>query len=159
MMQVRDSTVDVMRLSIIVRNNLEKDADGTEYHAASSTGAPSGDVKLNHTDAELDFEEQTADASEQLLCWCCCDGLLYSNAAVPCTYLTPKYVQNYNCNTIVCQSNVRYEERYTCCFIYALTGASHGTLYGWLLLTTKGKQQLGSMMCWPNLSQMQSVVI
>ena len=58
-MQVRDSTVDVMRLSIIVRNNLEKDGDGSEYHAASSSGAPSGDVKLNHTDAELDFEEQS----------------------------------------------------------------------------------------------------
>lgn len=61
--QVRDSTVDVMRLSIIVRNNLEKDGDGNEYHAASSNGAPSGDVKLNHTDAELDFEEQSADAA------------------------------------------------------------------------------------------------
>ncbi|KAL3147840.1 hypothetical protein ABBQ32_002563 [Trebouxia sp. C0010 RCD-2024] len=59
--QVRDSTVDVMRLSIIVRNNLEKDGDGSEYHAASSSGAPSGDVKLNHTDAELDFEEQAPD--------------------------------------------------------------------------------------------------
>lgn len=63
MLQVRDSTVDVMRLSIIVRNNLEKDGDGNEYHAASSNGAPSGDVKLNHTDAELDFEEQSADAA------------------------------------------------------------------------------------------------
>ncbi|KAL0019961.1 hypothetical protein WJX79_009290 [Trebouxia sp. C0005] len=60
--QVRDSTVDVMRLSIIVRNNLEKESDGSEYHAASSSGAPNGDVKLNHTDAELDFEEQTTDA-------------------------------------------------------------------------------------------------
>lgn len=63
LMQVRDSTVDVMRLSIIVRNNLEKDGDGTEYHAASSSGAPSGDVKLNHTDAELDFEEQSTDGA------------------------------------------------------------------------------------------------
>lgn len=62
-LQVRDSTVDVMRLSIIVRNNLEKDGDGSEYHAASSSGAPSGDVKLNHTDAELDFEEQSPDGS------------------------------------------------------------------------------------------------
>lgn len=62
-MQVRDSTVDVMRLSIIVRNNLEKDGDGSEYHAASSSGAPSGDVKLNHTDAELDFEEQSPDGT------------------------------------------------------------------------------------------------
>ena len=156
-MQVRDSTVDVMRLSVIVRNNLEKDADGTEYHAASSTGAPSGDVKLNHTDAELDFEEQTADASEQLLCWCCCDGLLYSNAAVPCTYVIPKYVQNYNCVTIVCKSNVARKGVHV--GSSALTGGSHETLYGWLLLTTKGQQQLGSTMCWPNLSQMQSVVI
>ena len=62
-MQVRDSTVDVMRLSIIVRNNLEKDGDGSEYHAASSSGAPSGDVKLNHTDAELDFEEASPDGA------------------------------------------------------------------------------------------------
>lgn len=62
-MQVRDSTVDVMRLSIIVRNNLEKEADGSEYHAASSSGAPRGDVKLNHTDAELDFEEPATDAA------------------------------------------------------------------------------------------------
>lgn len=54
--------MDVMRLSIIVRNNLEKESDGSEYHAASSSGAPNGDVKLNHTDAELDFEEQTTDA-------------------------------------------------------------------------------------------------
>lgn len=61
--QVRDSTVDVMRLSIIVRNNLEKDGDGSEYHAASSSGAPTGDVKLNHTDAELDFEEQSPDGT------------------------------------------------------------------------------------------------
>lgn len=60
---MRDSTVDVMRLSIIVRNNLEKDGDGSEYHAASSSGAPSGDVKLNHTDAELDFEEQSPDGT------------------------------------------------------------------------------------------------
>lgn len=60
---MRDSTVDVMRLSIIVRNNLEKDGDGSEYHAASSNGAPSGDVKLNHTDAELDFEEQPSDGT------------------------------------------------------------------------------------------------
>ena len=66
MVQVRDSTVDVMRLSIIVRNNLEKDADGQEYHAASSNGATSGDVKLNHTDAELDFEEQATDAAGEL---------------------------------------------------------------------------------------------
>ena len=56
-----------MRLSIIVRNNLEKDADGQEYHAASSNGATSGDVKLNHTDAELDFEEQATDAAGVLL--------------------------------------------------------------------------------------------
>ena len=68
LLQVRDSTVDVMRLSIIVRNNLEKDGDGNEYHAASSNGAPSGDVKLNHTDAELDFEEQTADGSGDKCC-------------------------------------------------------------------------------------------
>ena len=54
-----------MRLSIIVRNNMEKDADGQEYHAASSYGAPVGDVKLNHTDAELDFEEQATDAAGQ----------------------------------------------------------------------------------------------
>lgn len=60
---MRHSTVDVMRLSIIVRNNLEKETDGSEYHAASSSGAPSGDVKLNHTDAELDFEEQTTDTA------------------------------------------------------------------------------------------------
>ena len=63
LLQVRDSTVDVMRLSIIVRNNLEKDGEGSEYHAASSSGAPSGDIKLNHTDAELDFEEQSPDAA------------------------------------------------------------------------------------------------
>ena len=54
-----------MRLSIIVRNNLEKDGESNEYHAATSSGAPSGDVKLNHTDAELDFEEQTADGAGQ----------------------------------------------------------------------------------------------
>ena len=61
--QVRDSTVDIMRLSIIVRNNLEKEAEAKEYDAASSAGAPKGDVKLHHTDAELDFEEQAADAA------------------------------------------------------------------------------------------------
>lgn len=55
--------MDVMRLSIIVRNNLEKEAEAKEYDAASSAGAPTGDVKLNHTDAELDFEEQAADAA------------------------------------------------------------------------------------------------
>ena len=55
-----------MRLSIIVRNNLEKEGDGSEYHAASSSGAPSGDVKLNHTDAELDFEEQSPDGTGTL---------------------------------------------------------------------------------------------
>lgn len=65
-LQVRDSTVDVMRLSIIVRNNLEKEAEASDYDAASSAGAPKGDVKLNHTDAELDFEEQTAEASGEL---------------------------------------------------------------------------------------------
>ena len=52
-----------MRLSIIVRNNLEKEAEAKEYDAASSAGAPKGDVKLHHTDAELDFEEQAADAA------------------------------------------------------------------------------------------------
>ena len=55
--------MDIMRLSIIVRNNLEKEAEAKEYDAASSAGAPKGDVKLHHTDAELDFEEQAADAA------------------------------------------------------------------------------------------------
>ena len=66
--------MDVMRLSVIVRNNLEKDSDVAEYHAASSTGAPSGDVTLNHTDAELDFEEQTTDAAGMLLLGLGCSG-------------------------------------------------------------------------------------
>lgn len=69
MQQVRDSTVDVMRLSIIVRNNLEKEAEAKEYDAASSAGASKGDVKLHHTDAELDFEEQAAEPAG--VCSCC----------------------------------------------------------------------------------------
>lgn len=62
--------MDVMRLSIIVRNNLEKEAEAKEYDAASSAGAPKGDVKLNHTDAELDFEEQAADSAGLLFLTC-----------------------------------------------------------------------------------------
>lgn len=65
---MQDSSVDVLRLSIIVRNNLEKEADGQEYHGASSAGAPRGDVKLNHTDAELDFEEQATDTAGKPYC-------------------------------------------------------------------------------------------
>ncbi|KAK9809997.1 hypothetical protein WJX72_003108 [[Myrmecia] bisecta] len=62
---VRDSTVNVLRLSCIVRSNLEKESDGADYHAASTAKAPLNDVQLNHPDAELDFEEQAAeDASE-----------------------------------------------------------------------------------------------
>ena len=71
--------MDVMRLSIIVRNNLEKEAEAKEYDAASSAGAPTGDVKLNHTDAELDFEEQAADAAGLPLFLVCCT-LQYDHA-------------------------------------------------------------------------------
>ncbi|KAK9856467.1 hypothetical protein WJX84_005420 [Apatococcus fuscideae] len=60
--QVRESGVDVLRLSCIVRNNLEAEAEGGDYNAASTTGAPLNDVQINHQDAELDFD---AKASEQ----------------------------------------------------------------------------------------------
>ena len=62
MQQVRESGVDVLRLSCIVRNNLEAEAEGGDYNAASTTGAPLNDVQINHQDAELDFD---AKASEQ----------------------------------------------------------------------------------------------
>ena len=81
---MQDSTVDVMRLSIIVRNNLEKDGDGSEYHAASSSGAPSGDVKLNHTDAELDFEEQSPDGTGNQASLSLLSSLEDTAALIPC---------------------------------------------------------------------------
>lgn len=55
--------VDVLRLSCIVRGNLDRDA-GSEYAAASSAGAARGDVQLHTPDAELDFEEQAQQAAE-----------------------------------------------------------------------------------------------
>eukprot|EP00884_Botryococcus_braunii_P012001 jgi/Botrbrau1/20801/Bobra.0156s0030.1 len=49
--------VDVMRLSQIVRSNLEKEGEGADYSAATTCSAPQGDVQLHDPDAELDFEE------------------------------------------------------------------------------------------------------
>ncbi|KAK9845677.1 hypothetical protein WJX84_012207 [Apatococcus fuscideae] len=59
--QVRQSGVDVLRLSCIVRSNLEAEAEGAEYNAASTTGAPLNDVQINHQDAELDFDARASD--------------------------------------------------------------------------------------------------
>lgn len=61
MLQVRQSGVDVLRLSCIVRSNLEAEAEGAEYNAASTTGAPLNDVQINHQDAELDFDARASD--------------------------------------------------------------------------------------------------
>lgn len=60
-------SVNLTRLSIIVRSNLEKEADNAEYTAASAGGSGRGDVQLHHPDAELDFEEQ---AEEGVYCKC-----------------------------------------------------------------------------------------
>ena len=61
MLQVRQSGVDVLRLSCIVRSNLEAEAEGAEYNAASTTGAPLNDVQINHQDAELDFDARASE--------------------------------------------------------------------------------------------------
>lgn len=80
--QAGRSSVDVMRLSLIVRSNLDKEAEKTDYKAASSAGA---DVQLHHPDAELDFEQQQQQqqpASGESGClesckWCQCSERTY----------------------------------------------------------------------------------
>ena len=53
--------MDVLRLSCIVRSNLEAEAEGGDYNAASTAGAPLNDVQINHQDAELDFDARASD--------------------------------------------------------------------------------------------------
>ena len=59
--------MDVLRLSCIVRSNLEAEAEGAEYNAASTTGAPLNDVQINHQDAELDFDARASDQGAALV--------------------------------------------------------------------------------------------
>ena len=72
--QANRSSVDVMRLSLIVRSNLDKEAEQSEYKAASSAGA---DVQLHHPDAELDFEQQQQQQQPATGKSYCCLSLAY----------------------------------------------------------------------------------
>eukprot|EP00879_Flechtneria_rotunda_P020298 GHRR01021346.1.p1 GENE.GHRR01021346.1~~GHRR01021346.1.p1 ORF type:complete len:660 (+),score=250.95 GHRR01021346.1:421-2400(+) len=55
-------SVDVTRLSRIALNNLEKD-DGVSDYTAAQPAAAGGDIAMESTDAELDFEETQEEVS------------------------------------------------------------------------------------------------
>jgi hypothetical protein len=59
-------SVDLSRLSRIALNNLEKDDGVTDYTAAQPASA-GGDITIDSTDAELDFEE-VADQGKGSVC-------------------------------------------------------------------------------------------
>ena len=64
---MQHSTVNVMRLSRIVKRNLEKETADDEYNAEDA-GAGQDDVQLHNPDAEVDFGEGDTDDGMRLTC-------------------------------------------------------------------------------------------
>ena len=52
-------SVDITRLSTIVRGNLAKQATDQRAAYAGAQANAGGDIKLDHADAELDFEQRS----------------------------------------------------------------------------------------------------
>ena len=60
-------SVDITRLSVIVRGNLEKDHnDNSDFYPGAQANS-GGDIKLDNADAELDFQQRR---EEGVLCYC-----------------------------------------------------------------------------------------
>ena len=59
-----DAAKNALRLSAVVRRNLEADAagGGSREFAGASAGAGAADVRLHTPDAEVDFDERASEA-------------------------------------------------------------------------------------------------
>jgi hypothetical protein len=63
-----DAAKNALRLSMVVRKNLETDAaaGGSREYANISAGAGAADVRLHTPDAEVDFDERVSEAGGRL---------------------------------------------------------------------------------------------